>query len=107
MACTRPELTDYLGNFTIPTDAVVCPFVQDAGLGIGLAMTALLILGPLGLAMSVRIRHPGPIVVAGMLTIGAMATSLPGQAAQIAALVLFFAIVAIGFYIYQRASTSL
>lgn len=109
MPCTRPELTDYLANFTIPTDAVVCPFVQDGGggLGLGLPLFALLVFGPLGLAMTVRIQHPGPIVVAGMLTIGAIAASLPGQAAQIAAIVFFFAIVAMGFYIYQRASNSL
>lgn len=109
MPCTRPELQDYLGNFTIPSDAVVCPFVQDAGggLGLGLPLFALLFFGPLGLAMAVRIQHPGPIVVAGMLTIGAIAASLPGQAAQIAAIIMFFAIMGIGLYIYQRASSSL
>lgn len=111
MACDLASLSGYLGNFTgtRPVESVICPFAQSAGggLGIGVPLFALLFFGPIGLAMSVRIQHPGPILVAGMLTIGAVAATLPGQASQIVAIVFFFAIVGLGLYLYQRAKTTL
>lgn len=111
MACNRPELQDYLTNFTglDPVNAGICPFVQSdgAGLGLGLPLFALLVLGPLGLGMTVRMQHPGPLLVAGMLTIGAIAANLPGQAAQIGAIVFFFAIAGIGLFLYQRFNRAL
>lgn len=111
MACDRTELEHYLQNFTglDPVNSVVCPFAQSdgSGLGMGIPLFALVVLGPLGLAMTVRMQHPGPLIVAGMLTIGAIAANLPGQAAQIGAIVFFFAIAAIGLFLYQRFKRSL
>lgn len=111
MACDAQNLTHYLENFTglDPVNAAVCPYAQSAGggLGLGLPLFSLLVLGPLGLAMSVRANHPGPIIVAGFLTIGSMAAVLPGPAAQVIAVVMFFSLAGFGLYIYQRAQSSL
>jgi len=105
--CQRPELVDYLTNFTKPAKSVVCPFVQAEGSGMGLAVFSLLVFGGMGLGLTIRTQHPGPLVVAGILTIGTMTLSLPGEGAMIAALVLFFAISALGIYLYSRSKNTL
>lgn len=109
MSCNRPELIDYLGNFTgqDPINAVVCPFAQDAGAGMGTGVFALFVLGMLGLGLSIRAQHPGPIMVAGILSAGLFAASLPGIALQIFALVMFFGIAAVGLYLYQQSQSAL
>jgi len=107
--CSKTELVDYL-NFTDPQDpirAVVCPFAQDAGAGMGLPVFSLLFFGAIGLGLTVRVQHPAPLVVAFVLTAGVAALSLPGAGAQILAIVLFFAIAGVSLYLYQRAQSSL
>lgn len=111
MACNRPELADYMTNFTglDPVNAVVCPFAQSsgAGLGLGVPMVTLLVLGPLGLALTVRSQNPAPLIVAGILSMAVIGASIPGQAGQVAAIVLLFTIIAIGFILYRRTKTAL
>lgn len=109
MACSRSSLHEYLSNFSgsDPIDAVVCPFTQEAGAGMGLPLFSLIVISSLGLGLTVRTQHPGPIMVCGILSAGLFATSLPGIGAKIFALVMFFGISAVGLYIYQQAQTSL
>lgn len=111
MACNRAELSDYLANFTgqDPLNAVICPFVQSSGggAGMGLEVFSLFIIGAMGLGLTIRAQHPGPILIAGMLSAGLFATSLPGIALKITALVLFFGIAALGLFLYQQAQSSL
>lgn len=111
MSCTRPSIADYLANFTgqDPINAVVCPFAQSGGggAGMGMGVFALFFIGVLGLGLTVKNQHPGPLLVAMMLSAGLFATSLPGIALKIAALVLLFGICAIGLYLYQQAQSSL
>lgn len=111
MACSDySSLTDILHKFDqgrAPMDAVICPFTSDMGAGLGMAVFALFVFGALGLALAVRTKHPGPIVVAGMLSAGVVAGQLPAGAVQVMALVLFFGIAVLGLYLYQRAQSSL
>lgn len=111
MPCSRPELIDYLANFTgqDPINAVVCPFAQSSGNGAGMGLGAfsLFVIGFLGLGLAIRTQHPGPILVAGVLSGGLFAMSLPGIALKIFALVIFFGIAGIGLYLYQTAQSSL
>lgn len=111
MACDAENLTHYLENFSgvDPVNAAVCPYAQSGGggLGLGLPLFTLFVIGPLGLALSVRAQHPGPVIIAGFLSIGAIAVNLPGPAATIIAIVMLFSIAAFGLYIYQRAQSSL
>jgi|AKVG01.1.fsa_nt_gi hypothetical protein len=109
MACEYSSLLDYLRHFNgqDPINSVVCPYTSDAGAGMGMPLFALFVIGVIFLALSIRAQHPGPILVAGILSIGLFATALPGQAAQIAALVLFFGLAGIIMYIYQRAQSAL
>lgn len=109
MACDRSSLHEYLANFAgrDPLDAVICPYTQDAGAGMGMPVFALFVIGFLGLGLTVRTQHPGPILVCGILSAGLFAASIPGIAAKIFALVLFFGISALGLYLYQQAQTSL
>lgn len=109
MACERSALHEYLGNFSgsDPIDAVVCPYTQEAGAGMGMPVFSLIVISFLGLGLTIRTQHPGPIMVCGILSAGLFAASLPGIAAKIFALVMFFGISAIGLYIYQQAQTSL
>jgi len=86
-----------------PLEAIYCPFVQDAGAGMGMTVFALIVFGGIGLAMTARIQHPGPILVAGMLSAAFVASSIPGQAATIMFLVFVFGITAIGLYLYRQA----
>lgn len=107
--CNRPQLLDYVTNFTgaDPVKAVACPFAQDAGAGMGLSVFSLLFFGSIGLGLSMRAQHPAPVLVAMMLTGGIAALSMPGIAMEIAALVLLFGIGALGIYLYARAQSSL
>lgn len=111
MACDAGNLSHYLKNFSglDPVNAAVCPYAQSGGggLGLGVPLFTLFVIGPLGLALSVRAQHPGPVIVAGFLTIGAIAASLPGPAATVVAIVMLFSLAAFGLYIYQRAQSSL
>lgn len=88
-------------------NAIVCAFTSDMGTGMGMAVFMLLFIGPLGLAFSARVQHPGPILVVGIFSAGLIATSLPGIMAKLFALVLFFGIAAVGLIIYQRAQNTL
>jgi len=107
--CNRDNLVDYLSNFTgqDPVKSAVCPFAQDAGAGMGLSVFSLFFFGAIGLAISVRVQHPGPVLVAVMLTGGVAALSLPGQAVVVVWIVLLFGIAALGIYLYARAQNSL
>lgn len=106
--CEADSLAVYLTRFEglDPVRAIYCPFVQDAGAGMGLTTFSLFLFGSIGLALTIRTQHPGPIVVAGMLSAAVVAPTLPSQGARIMAIVLFFAISALGFYIYRRANSS-
>lgn len=111
MACTRDSITGYLASFTgqDPIDAVVCPFVQSSGggAGMGMGVFALFFVGFLGVALSIRAQHPGPLLVALMLSAGLFAASLPGVVLKIGALVLLVGIAGMSLFLYQRAQTSL
>lgn len=109
MACEDHNSTaDALGNFTgeAPIDAITCTYSADWGMGMGPTFM-MFVVGFMGLALTVRTRHPGPIVIAGMLSAGLLASSLPGVVAKIFAFVLFVGFAASGLYLYQRAQTSL
>lgn len=109
MACSDYNSTaDALSNFTgqAPLDAVTCSYSADWGLGMGPSFM-LFMVGFLGLGLTIRTRHPGPVTIAGMLSAGVFAVSVPGIAAKIFAFVLFIAFSAAGFMVYQRAQSSL
>jgi len=99
---------DALGNFSgsAPLDAITCTFSADWGLGLG-PVFGLFVFGVMGVALTVRTRHPGPVTIAGILSAGLVATSIPGIAAKIMAFVLFVAFAGAGMMIYQRAQSSL
>lgn len=111
MACNASNLTHYLENFSglDPVNAAVCPYAQSGGggLGLGVPLFTLLVVGPIGLGLTARTQHPGPVIIAMMLTIGAIAATLPGPAATVVAIVLLFSLAAFGLYIYQRAQSAL
>jgi hypothetical protein len=109
MACTRTPMWKYLAdpwNNANPLEAIYCPFVQDAGAGMGMTVFALVVFGAIGLAMTARIQHPGPILVAGMLSAAFVASTIPGQAATIMFLVFVFGITAVGLYLYRQARSA-
>lgn len=107
--CDRASLADYLSNFAgqDPLKVIVCPFAQDAGAGMGMPLFAMGLFGFIGLGLTIRTQHPGPIVVAGILSASVVALRLPGNAALVLSVALFFAIGGFALYIYQRAQTSL
>lgn len=109
MACTSSSLLDYLRDFSgrDPLDAVVCPYTQDAGAGMPLAVLSLFVFGFLGLALTVRVQHPGPIAVAGILSAGVVASTLPGIAAKMLAVVILFILTAGAMYLYSRLGSSI
>lgn len=109
MACTSSSLLDYLRDFTgqNPLDAAVCPFTSSAGASMPLAVLSLFVFGFIGLALAVRVQHPGPIVVAAILTASVVAASLPGIAAKILAIVILFTLTAGAMYLYSRAQSTL
>lgn len=108
--CNKTAL-EYLQNFSsdpqAPVKAITCAYSSDGGAGMGLPVFALILFGGVGLAMTVRTGHPAPLVVAGMLSAGAVAFAIPGMAAKIMTLVIFFAVAGLGMYLYRRAQTSL
>lgn len=109
--CGQDSLTDYLVNMSDvthgPVKSVVCPFVQDAGAGMGLAVFSLLFFGGVGLGLTIRTQHPAPVFVAGILSLGTVALSVSGQAMELAMIVVFFTIAGGGIYLYARAQRSL
>lgn len=109
MACSSDSLLDYLREFSgdNPVDAVVCPYTQEAGAGMPLAVLSLFTFGMLGLALSVRVQHPGPIAVASILSAGVIAGTLPGIAAKMLAVTILFTLTAAGMYAYSRLGSSL
>lgn len=107
--CGQDNLTDYLDFSTsaeAPVKAIVCPFV-DGGAGMPPEVLSLLVFGGVGLGLSIRIKHPSPVLVAGILTAGIAALNAPGQGISLLGLVLFVGIGALGLYIYQRMQRSL
>lgn len=107
--CGQPDVANYY-NFSTspqaPVKAVVCPIV-DGGAGMPLTIFSMFFFGAVGLALANRTQHPGPIVVAGILTAGVAAQSIAGQAAIILWIALFFAIAGVGIWLYSRANTSI
>lgn len=99
---------DALGNFTAsaPIDSITCTFSSGWGAGMGLAF-GLFVFGFMGLALSIRAQHPGPVLIAGILSASVMAASIPGIAAKIAAVVIFVGFAGAGLYLYQRAQGAL
>lgn len=108
MACDKASLWEYLADFsaTRPLEVVYCPYAQDAGAGMGVQVFALFVFGLVGLGLTVRVQHPGPVVVAGMLSAATIAPTLPPQAAKIMWIGMVFAIAALGLYLIQRARSS-
>lgn len=109
MACNRTSLIDYLDNFTgnDPIDAVACAYAQDSGAGMGMPLFFMFVASFMGLALTVRVQHPAPVVVAGMLSAGLFAALMPGILSKIFALVLFFAVAGLGIFVYNRAKSEL
>lgn len=110
MACSdHQNLTDPLQNMTgqAPLDAVVCPYAAGYGADLGMALVVLFIFAPLGLGLTVRAQHPGPLVVMGIFSAALIAGSLPSIAAKILALVLFFSIAGVSLIIYQKMQSGL
>lgn len=105
--CDRPEPIDYLTNFTgqDPVKSVVCGFTQGGDMP--LVVFSLFFFGMIGIGLTVRTQHPAPLLVAFMLTASVAALSLPGQAAQILALIVFFGVATLGMYLYSKAQSSL
>lgn len=110
MACSDyGNITDPLSNMSgsSPLDAVVCPYAAGYGADLGMALVVLFVFAPLGLGLTVRAQHPGPLVVMGIFSAALIAGSLPSIAAQIFALVLFFAIAGASLIIYRRLQSGL
>lgn len=109
MACSAYNSTaEALRNFTgtAPIDAVTCQY--SAGWGLGMGPTFLMfIFATMGLAMAIRTRHIGPVLVAGMLSAGVVAASLPGIVAKMFAFALLIGIAVAGLMLYQRAQGAL
>ncbi|MGB9966110.1 hypothetical protein [Halobacterium hubeiense] len=72
-----------------------------------LAVLSLFVFGFLGLALTARVQHPGPIAVAGILSAAVVASTLPGIAAKMLAIVILFILTAGGMYMYSRLGSSL
>lgn len=108
--CGQDSLLDYLNPDLVggdwPVHAVYCTFVQG-GAGIPGPVLSLVVFGTLGLTVSHRVQHPGPVIVAGILTAGTVAASAPAGGINIFAVVLFVGIAAVMLYVYQQAQDSL
>jgi hypothetical protein len=108
MACDDyKNLWEALTDFSNPLDAGVCPFTSDLGAGMGLPLFTLFVFGFIGMGLTIRVQHPSPILVAGILSASVVTATLPGIAAKIMALILFFGLSALGLYIYSRARSTL
>lgn len=92
---------------TAPLDAAFCPFAADYGAGMGEATFALFFFAFAGLGLTIRTQHPGPIMVAGVLSAAVVGSSVAGLGVEIFALVLFFGIAGVSLYIYQQAQQRL
>lgn len=107
--CGQDRLLDYL-NFgssaAAPEKAIVCAFTEG-GAGMPPTVLSLFVFGSIGLALTYRVRHPAPIMTAGMLTAGVAAINAPGPGLNILGIVLFVGISALALYLYQRARTTL
>jgi len=101
---TADALSDFAGQ--APLDAITCTYSADWGLGMG-PVFGLFIFAMMGFGLTIRTRHPGPVLIAGMLSAGVIAASLPGAAANIFAIVMFIGIAAAGLFIYQRMQGAL
>lgn len=106
MSCTKDTLAGYLADLSgnNPLDAVACPFVQ--GTPLSMAVFSLFIFGAIGLSLSIRARHPSPVIVTSILSAGVVATAVPGVGAKLLAIALFFGIAAAALVVYKRASNS-
>lgn len=107
--CGAPELVDYFNSTAYPdwpVRAPVCAFVQG-GAGVPGVVLSLVFFGTVGMALSYRVQHPGPIVVAGLLTAGSAALSSPGSMMNIVGIVVFLGISVAGIYIYTRMQRTL
>lgn len=108
MSCSDyDELYQALTDFSEPVDAVMCPFTSSMGLGVETALFALVVFGALGMGLSIRVQHPGPLVPAAMLSASVIASPLPGGAVSVFAFLLIAVISAMGIYVYSRARTEL
>lgn len=107
--CDRPEIVDYWTNMTgaDPVKGIACPFIQSGGADMGIIMFSMFFFGFIGLSLSYRVQHPGPLLVAGILTAGIVTLALPGIMLKILAVVLFFGLAMMGMYLYQRAQSTL
>lgn len=106
---TYNSTADALGNFTgqAALDAIRCAYAADYGAGMGDAVFGMFVFTFLGMGLTIRSRHPAPIVVAGMLSAGLFATTLPGQVRKIFAFILVIGFMAAGLYLYQRFQSDL
>lgn len=108
--CEQPNLVDYLnpeaagGNW--PVKATVCAFTEG-GAGVPGPVLSLIVFGAVGLTLSIRVQHPGPLIVAFILTAGITAASAPAGGINILAIVLLAGIAVLGLYVYQQAQDSL
>lgn len=107
--CGQSSLLEYL-NFSssavAPEKAAICPFIQG-GAGMPPEVLTLFVFGPLGLALTVRVRHPAPLLVSGMLVGGVVALSAPSPGLSILALAFFVGIAGAGLWLYQRSRNTL
>lgn len=107
--CNEADLIDYLREFLgqDPVKAVTCAYSSDAGLGVGFTVFSLVLVGGLGMALTIRVQHPAPLLVVAIVAGGFFAASLPGIGAKILAILVFFGIAGAGLYIYQQAQAGL
>lgn len=107
--CDASSLTDYLDVFTgqDPLSSVICPYAGPNGAGMTIPVFGLLLIGMLGLGLTIRTQHPAPLIVTLILSAGLFATVLPGGALQIAAIGIMVAIAGAGLVIYQRSQSAL
>jgi len=87
--------------------AGTCPYVSDLGGGIPMSVFALFVFGMVGLALSVKAQHPGPVVVSLILSAAVVARSVPGIATRLVAIVILFILVGGSLYLYQRSQSAL
>lgn len=106
MAC-KEDLPEQLREFDNLVELIRCAFTSSGGAGLDVGVFGLFLFGTLGMALSIRTQHPAPVLVSGILCAGVVAASIPGIAAKIFALILFFGIAGLGLYVYQRTRRTL
>lgn len=107
--CDAATLVDYFNSSAYadwPVRAPTCAFV-DGGAGIPGPVLSLLVFGTIGMTMSYRVQHPGPIVVSGILVAGVFTANAPANMVNIIGLVLLIGLSIAGLYLYQRAQRAL